>query len=497
MNKKINKILVANRGEIALRIMRSAKSSGISIVAVYSEADKSAPFVKFADESVCLGPAASSESYLRIDKIMEVCQNLKVDAVHPGYGFLSENAGFAQKLEEIDVTFIGPSAVAIQTMGDKISAKQAVAKFGVPLVPGMDKPIEDVSEARNIAAEIGYPVLIKASAGGGGKGMRIVDRDEDFETEMQRAMSEAQNAFGNGAVFVEKFISAPKHIEVQVIGDQHGNLVHLFERDCSIQRRHQKVVEEAPSSILNHEERMAIGAAALSVAKACDYYNAGTVEFIMDEDKKFYFLEMNTRLQVEHPVTEEITGVDLVKEQIRVAEGHPLSFSQSDLKVNGHSIEIRVYAEDPKNNFAPSIGNLKVYRRPQGEGIRLDDGYEEGQDIPIYYDPMIAKLVATGKDREEAIERLLKAILEYRVIGVETTLPFCRFVLEHEAFRTSNFTTKFVEQYFKPEVLESKPSEELINVALAAAALIDQDILEKNRPKVAVRQSNWKNRQRK
>ncbi len=496
MTQKIHKILVANRGEIALRIMRSAKSVGISTVAVYSDADKHAPFARFADESVCIGPPPSSESYLRIEKIIEVCKKLNVDAVHPGYGFLSENAAFAHALEKENINFIGPSADAIQTMGDKISAKQTVGKFGVPLVPGMDKPIEDVAEARGIAKEIGYPVLVKASAGGGGKGMRIVHKDEDFEEEMKRAMSEAQNAFGNGAVFVEKFIMAPKHIEVQIIGDKHGNLVHLFERDCSVQRRHQKVVEEAPSAILNHDERMAIGEAALNVARACDYYNAGTVEFIMDENKDFYFLEMNTRLQVEHPVTEQITGVDLVQEQIRVAEGHPLSIEQKDLKVNGHSIEIRVYAEDPKNNFAPSIGNLEVYRKPEGEGIRLDDGYEQGQDIPIYYDPMIAKLVATGSNREEAIERLLQAIKDYRIIGVKTTLPFCEFVLQHEAFRTGNFTTKFVEQYFTPEVLDVEHDPEVIDVALTVSAFLDQARDQRLMPQVPSNSSNWKARLR-
>lgn len=496
MTQKIKKILVANRGEIALRIMRSAKSAGINTVAVYSEADEQAPFARFADERVCIGPPPSSESYLQIDKIIEVCKDLNVDAVHPGYGFLSENAAFAGALEKAGINFIGPSAAAIQTMGDKISAKQAVGSFGVPLVPGMDKPIEDVAEARKIAKDIGYPVLVKASAGGGGKGMRIVHNDEDFESEMERAMSEALSAFGNGAVFVEKFISAPKHIEVQIIGDKHGNLVHLFERDCSVQRRHQKVVEEAPSPILNHEERMKIGEAALNVARACDYFNAGTVEFIMDTNKEFYFLEMNTRLQVEHPVTEQITGVDLVQEQIRVAEGQPLSFKQEDLEVNGHSIEIRVYAEDPKNNFAPSIGNLEVYRRPEGEGVRLDDGYEQGQDIPIYYDPMIAKLVATGKDRTEAIARLLQAIKDYRIIGVKTTLPFCEFVLQHEDFLSGQFTTKFVEQYFTPEVLDTDPELAQIEAALSAVAFMDESMKQRHTPKIPANRSNWKTRLR-
>ncbi len=496
MARKIKKLLVANRGEIALRIMRSAREASIQTVAVYSEADADAPFVKFADESFLLGPPPSAESYLAIDKILTICKDADVDAIHPGYGFLSENARFAEAVTAAGMIFIGPSPEAIQTMGDKIAAKNAVKHNNVPLVPGMDKPITDVKEAEAVAQEIGYPILIKASAGGGGKGMRVVHSEADFESEMERAMSEATSAFGDGSVFVEKFIVSPKHIEVQIMGDHHGNIVHLFERDCSVQRRHQKVIEEAPSAILSEEERSKIGQAAIDVAKSCGYYNAGTVEFIMDVDKNFYFLEMNTRLQVEHPVTEQITGIDLVKEQINVAEGNPLSFAQEDLSISGHSIEVRVYAEDPSNNFAPSIGNLQVYERPKGEGIRLDDGYQQGQDIPIYYDPMIAKLVASGKDRDDAIDRLLEAIAMYKIHGVQTTLPFCEFVLNHEAFRGANFTTKFVEEHFSPDKLVTEPSREAQLAALAAVAYqFDRDA-EKSRPKEGTGPSRWKLRKR-
>ena len=496
MTNKIKKLLVANRGEIALRIMRSARELSIETVAVYSEADADAPFVKFADEAYLLGPPPSSESYLLIDKVMEVCKTAGVDAVHPGYGFLSENARFAEAVTDAGIAFIGPSPDAIRTMGDKIAAKNAVKKNNVPLVPGMDKPITEVKEAEDIAKEIGYPVLIKASAGGGGKGMRVVHEEANFESEMKRAMSEATSAFGDGSVFVEKFIVSPKHIEVQIIGDQHGNIVHLFERDCSVQRRHQKVIEEAPSAILSEGERMEIGQAAIDVAKSCGYYNAGTVEFIMDVDKKFYFLEMNTRLQVEHPVTEQITGVDLVKEQINVAEGNTLTFKQEDLSVKGHSMEIRVYAEDPTNNFAPSIGKLSVYERPTGPGVRLDDGYKEGQDIPIYYDPMIAKLITTGKDREEAIEKMLEAIKNYKIHGVQTTLPFCEFVLKHEAFRKANFTTKFVEEYFSPDKLDLEPDKEGLRAALAAAAYQYQADQDRITPKMPTEFSRWRLRTR-
>ncbi|HUH74696.1 MAG TPA: acetyl-CoA carboxylase biotin carboxylase subunit [Chitinophagales bacterium] len=446
----MKKILVANRGEIALRVMRSAKAMGIKTVAVFSEADRLARHVRFADEAVCLGPAPSKESYLRIDKIIEAAKALDVDAIHPGYGFLSENANFAKAVTDAGIIFIGPSSHAIEVMGSKLAAKQAVSNFDVPLVPGTDQPISDVKEAIELAKGIGFPILIKASAGGGGKGMRLVENAEELEEQMQMAISEAQSAFGDGSVFIEKFVTSPRHIEIQILGDSQGNIVHLFERECSIQRRHQKVVEEAPSAVVSQEMRTAMGDAAIKVAKAVNYVGAGTVEFIVDEQLNFFFLEMNTRLQVEHPVTEMITGVDLVKEQIRIAQGLPISFQQEDLKILGHAIELRVYAEDPENNFLPDIGKLTTYRIPEGANIRVDDGMEEGQDIPIYYDPMIAKLAVFGNTRDEAIKNMLHAIEDYKIVGAKTTLPFGTFVMKHPAFISGDFDTRFVENYFKP-----------------------------------------------
>jgi propionyl-CoA carboxylase alpha chain len=466
---KIKKILVANRGEIALRIMRSAREMGIGTVAVYSEADRNSPHVRFADEAVSIGPPPSSESYLKIDKILKAAKDSGADAIHPGYGFLSENEDFAQAVEDAGLTFIGPSPKAIELMGSKLAAKEAVAKFNVPLVPGTSEPITDISKAKKIAKDIGYPILIKASAGGGGKGMRIVEDEKSFEEQMERAVSEATSAFGDGSVFIEKYITKPRHIEFQIFGDHHGNVIHLFERECSIQRRHQKVIEEAPSAILTAEKRKAMGEAAINVAKACQYNNAGTVEFILDDKLNFYFLEMNTRLQVEHPVTEAITGVDLVKWQIRVAQGEKLPMKQDDLSIRGHAIEVRVYAEDPANNFLPDIGTLATYKRPQGPGIRVDDGFEQGMNIPFYYDPMIAKLICHADDRQGAIEKMLRAIAEYEITGLETTLGFCRFALDHEAFRSGNFDTRFVENYFTPDKLQPSPSaiEEILAAVLA------------------------------
>ncbi len=456
----MNKILVANRGEIALRVMRSCREMGIATVAVYSEADRNAPFVRYADEAVCIGPPPSSQSYLNGDKIIEVALKLGVQGIHPGYGFLSENADFAAKVNAAGIEFIGPSPEAMDMMGDKLSAKAAAKRYNIPMVPGSEGAISDVKEGEKVAVATGFPLLIKASAGGGGKGMRIVDRVEDFAEQMKMAVSEATSAFGDGSVFIEKYVAGPRHIEIQVLADKHGNIVYLFERECSVQRRHQKVIEEAPSSVLTPEIRERMGKCAVDVARACNYIGAGTVEFLLDENKNFYFLEMNTRLQVEHPVTEMITGIDLVKEQIRAARGEKLSFTQEDLAINGHSVEVRVYAEDPANNFLPDIGRLVTYRRPQGTGIRVDDGFEEGMDIPIYYDPMIAKLVTWGKDREEAIGRMVRAISEYQVSGVETTLPFCKFVLEHEAFKSGDFDTHFIKKYFTPDMLKTHSPEE-------------------------------------
>ncbi|MEP5288018.1 acetyl-CoA carboxylase biotin carboxylase subunit [Ekhidna sp.] len=493
----IKKILVANRGEIAIRVMRSAKELGIKTVAVYSEADKLLPHASFADEAINIGPAAASESYLVQDKIIEACKQTGADAIHPGYGFLSENASFAERVEKEGLIFIGPSPEAIRIMGDKLTSKQTVQKFNVPLVPGMDEPISDVDKAKKVANDIGYPVMIKASAGGGGKGMRIVNDLKDFEEQMDRAMSEARNSFGNDEVFIEKFISSPKHIEVQVLGDQHGNIIHLFERECSIQRRHQKVIEEAPSALLTPERRKQIGEAAVNVAKSCSYFGAGTVEFIADVNQDFYFLEMNTRLQVEHPVTELITGVDLVKEQINIANGGKLSFSQDDLSINGHSLEVRVYAEDPENNFLPDTGKLKTYIRPQGAGVRVDDGYEEGLDVSIYYDPMIAKLITYGKDRTEAIQRMRRAIEEYQITGVKTTLSFCDYVLGHQEFVDGSFTTKFVESHYDSEILKKQPNKEEADIA----ALIAYELINNSAKTISVHSSNeikskWKERAR-
>lgn len=464
----MKKLLVANRGEIAIRVMKTAKKMGIKTVAVYSTADRNAPHVKFADEAVWIGEAPSSQSYLLGSKIIEVAKSLNVDAIHPGYGFLSENADFAEEAEKNDIIFIGPKSKAIKIMGSKLAAKEAVKEYNIPMVPGFDQAITDVEKAKVVAKEIGFPILIKASAGGGGKGMRVVESETDFESQMDRAISEAIAAFGDGSVFIEKYVGSPRHIEIQVMADSHGNVLYLFERECSIQRRHQKVIEEAPSSVLTPELRKKMGEAAVLVAKSCDYLGAGTVEFLLDENNNFYFLEMNTRLQVEHPVTEWITGIDLVELQIRVARGEVLAIRQEDLKIKGHAMELRVYAEDPMNDFLPSVGHLDVYQLPEGEGVRVDNGFEQGMDIPIYYDPMLAKLITYGETREEAIQIMLKAIDSYHVEGVETTLPFGKFVFEHEAFRSGKFDTHFVKNYYNADVLKSQMAQEAEIAALVA-----------------------------
>lgn len=465
---EIHKILVANRGEIALRIMRSAREMGIQSVAVFSTADRLSPHVRYADEAFCVGAPPSAESYLNAAKIIDIAKRAGAQAIHPGYGFLSENEQFARAVERAGLIFIGPSHEAIATMGNKLAAKAAAAAYGVPLVPGTTEPVTDVAKAKQIASEIGYPVLLKASAGGGGKGMRIVGGESDFGAQMERAVSEAMSSFGDGAVFIEKYVSKPRHIEFQIVGDKQGNIVHLFERECSIQRRHQKVIEEAPSSILSPGLRQQMGEAAINVARACGYYGAGTVEFILDEELRYYFLEMNTRLQVEHPVTEAITGIDLVKLQIQIARGESLPFEQSDLKIHGHAIEARVYAEDPANNFLPDIGTLTTYKPPQGIGVRVDDGFEQGMEIPYYYDPMIAKLICHAGSRKLAVERMIRAIDEFDISGIETTLGFCKFVMEHEAFTSGHFDTHFVEKYFTQQPMEAKGDK---TGAIIAAAL--------------------------
>ena len=439
---------MANRGEIAIRVMKTLKKMGIESVAVYSEADKDALHLRFADFAVCIGPAASSASYLNQDKILETAKTYSVDGIHPGYGFLSENADFAKKVKSAGIKLIGPSPEAMLIMGSKLGAKEAVKKFDIPMVPGTEGAISKEKEATQIAESIGYPVLIKASAGGGGKGMRIVHESNGIGEQIKLAMNEATSAFGDGSVFIEKYITTPRHIEVQVMADQYGNTFYLFERECSIQRRHQKVVEEAPSPALTPELRKKMGEAAVKVAKACDYEGAGTVEFLLDENKNFYFLEMNTRLQVEHPVTECITGLDLVEWQIRVARGEVLPWNQEELTIQGHAIELRIYAEDPEDNFMPSINLLKKYRLPEGDGIRVDNGIAEGMMVPIYYDPMLAKLIVHAPNRLTAIQKMKEAIREYEIEGIANTLNFGAFVMNHDAFISGDFDTHFVQKYW-------------------------------------------------
>lgn len=472
---KITKILVANRGEIAIRVMKTAQKMGIKTVAVYSTIDRNAPHVKFADEAVCIGEAPSNQSYLLGSKIIEVAKSLGVDAIHPGYGFLSENAAFAEEAELNHIIFIGPKSKAIHIMGSKLAAKEAVKAYDIPMVPGYDQAITDVAVAKKVATEIGFPILIKASAGGGGKGMRVVEQESEFESQMQRAISEATSAFGDGSVFIEKYVASPRHIEIQIMADANGNILYLFERECSIQRRHQKVVEEAPSAVLTPELRKSMGEAAVKVAQSCNYLGAGTVEFLLDENMNFYFLEMNTRLQVEHPVTEIITGLDLVEMQIRVARGEALSIKQDDLKIQGHAVELRVYAEDPLNDFLPSVGNLEIYQIPTGEGIRVDNGFEQGMDVPIYYDPMLAKLITFGATRQEAIQKMIEAIDAYHVKGVATTLPFGKFVMLHDAFRAGNFDTHFVKKYYDAQSLLANQNIEAEIAALFAVKQYTQD----------------------
>lgn len=488
----MKKIMVANRGEIALRIMRTVKRMGIATVAVYSEADRNAPHVLFADQAVCLGPAASSESYLNAAKIIECARALGADGIHPGYGFLSENADFAQQVKDAGITFIGPGPEAMRIMGSKLAAKECVKHYAIPMVPGIDKAITDKEQAVKIANGIGYPILIKASAGGGGKGMRIVEKEADMHEQMERAISEATASFGDGSVFIEKYVASPRHIEIQVLADHFGNTVHLFERECSIQRRHQKVVEESPSSVLTPELRKRMGEAAVLVAKSCNYTSTGTVEFLVDDQLNFYFLEMNTRLQVEHPVTEMITDIDLVEQQIRIARGEALSFTQEEIKINGHALELRVYAEDPLNNFLPAVGTLETYKIPEGAGIRVDGGYVQGMDIPIYYDPMIAKLVVHASDRNAAIQRMKEAIRDYVIQGVSTTLPFGTFVCNHEAFTSGAFDTHFVKNYYTPELLKEQQREVARLAALVALKhwLAQQEI---TRP-VVHGSTGWKRR---
>ncbi len=464
----IRKILVANRGEIAVRIMHTARQLGILTVAVYSEADAQALHVRTADEAVGIGPPEPSQSYLNGEKIIRAALERGADAIHPGYGFLSENADFARAVTAAGLTFIGPPAAAITLMGDKLAARRLARKMGVNVLSGTDAPVRDAEAARSVAEQIGFPVLLKAAAGGGGKGMRIVRAAKDLPEHLERAQSEARSAFGDDAVFIEKYLESPHHIEIQIFRDAHGQGVYLFERECSIQRRHQKVIEEAPSPLMTPQLRREMGAAALRLAEACNYVGAGTVEFLVDDDRNYYFLEMNTRLQVEHPVTEMITGQDLVAWQIAVAEGKPLPLRQEDLSIKGHAIELRVYAEDPAEGFFPSTGRLFRYAMPRMPYVRVDTGVETGDEVSRYYDPLLAKLIVWGRSRAEALRRMKAAIDAYEVGGVRTTLPFGLFVMNHPAFVEGRYNTHFVESHFRPEALPAWPeSVERAAVALA------------------------------
>jgi len=466
--RPIQTVLVANRGEIAVRVLRSCHERGLHTVAVYSTPDRSAPHVRLADEAYHIGPAEASASYLDQEKIIDVAHRSGADAIHPGYGFLSENADFAEACAEADVHFVGPPPEAIRAMGDKTAARRLMEEAGVPMAPGTTDAVATTEEGEEIAAEIGYPVLIKAAAGGGGKGMRIVHEPENFAGAMDRAQGEAESSFGDGRVFIEKYIEEPRHIEFQILADHHGNTIHLFERECSIQRRHQKVIEEAPSSVLTPAVRQEMGEAAVAAADSCGYRNAGTVEFLVDKDLDYYFMEMNTRLQVEHPVTEWVTGVDLVAEQLRVAQGEELGYTTDDLSINGHAMESRVYAENPASNFLPDPGPLKRHAAPSGFGVRVDAGVEEGGEVLIYYDPMISKLTTWGRNRTVAIDRMIRALDEYEVADMATTIPFCRFAMEHEGFRQGDFTTHFVDEEFDPDALALDDPERDELAALAA-----------------------------
>ena len=466
-----SRILIANRGEIACRVIRTCREMKIRTVAVYSDADRDALHVRMADEAVNIGPPPSSESYLLGERIIEVARATSAEAIHPGYGFLSENAGFVREVQKAGLTFIGPPPEAMEGMGGKMSARKIAIDAGVPIVPGTTEPIDSLEEAKRIAAEVGYPIMLKASAGGGGKGMRLVDREEDLSSAFDGSRSEALSGFGDDAVYIEKAVVRPRHIEIQVFSDTHGNHVYLGERECSIQRRHQKVIEEAPSPINSEELRRAMGESAVKVAAAVGYVGAGTVEFLVsDVDRSFYFLEMNTRLQVEHPVTELVTGLDLVREQIRVAAGEPLSFTQDDIRLTGHAIECRVYAEDPESNFMPSPGRITKLRVPQGPGVRDDGGVYEGAEVSIYYDPMISKLAAHGRTRSEAIDRMRRALMEYEVGGIKTTLPFFREVMDDPEFIEGNIDTGFIPRFFGRK-RSSLPDQTAADIAIIAAAL--------------------------
>ena len=473
----IKKILITNRGEIAVRIIRACKELGITSAVIYSDADKHSLHTHLADESFYIGEAPASASYLNKEKIIDLAKKINADAIHPGYGFFSENSDFIKAVEGAGIIFIGPSSESVKMMGNKTEARSLMQKNKVPIVPGTTKSLMNVNEGKNISKEIGYPVLLKASAGGGGKGMRKVSSEKEFEDAFDAAKREALKAFGNEDVYLEKYIESPRHIEVQLIADKHGNYVHLFERECSIQRRHQKIIEEAPSSFVDSATREKITTAAINTAKACNYYNAGTIEFLMDKKKNFYFLEMNTRLQVEHPVTEMITGIDLVKEQISIAEGNKLSFNQNELKINGHAIESRIYAEDPENNFLPSAGKIIEYIEPSGPGVRVDGGFISGSEISLYYDPLIAKVICYGKDRNTAIKKMERALEEYHIAGLVTNIYFLSGIFKQKDFLEGQFDINYIErEYLKKQKDQKEISSTEMIAALFSAILKKESV---------------------
>lgn len=490
----IKKVLVANRGEIAIRVMRSCREMDIRSVAVFSEADRTSMHVRYADEAYFIGPSPSSESYLVIDKIIEVAKQSGADAIHPGYGFLSENAEFSDRCKKEGIIFIGPDSHAINTMGDKITARKNMIKAGVPVVPGTTEPITNEEDAIKTIHEIGLPVMIKASAGGGGKGMRLVKQESQILDAIRSARSEALNAFGNDAVYIEKYIDSPHHIEFQILADNHGNAVHLFERECSVQRRHQKVVEETPSPIMTAKVRAEMGKHAVAAAKAVNYSGAGTIEFITDNDLNYYFLEMNTRLQVEHPITERVVGVDLVKQQINIANNEVLKLKQEDLRQNGHAIECRIYAEDAENNFMPSPGKIKHMSEPLGLGIRHDGYVYEGFEIPIFYDPMISKLIAWAETREEAIKRMRRALYNYKITGIKTSIRFLERIMETPDFMQGKYNTHFVEDNFDFLMTKREYVGDNEDMAIITAFINYTDQLDKLQPEPMKKNmaNNWK-----
>lgn len=450
------KILIANRGEIAVRIIKSCKELGIKSVAIYSDADFTSLHTRIADESYYIGPATASESYLNKNKIIDLAKSIGADAIHPGYGFFSENASFIEAVEKSGITFIGPSSKSVKMMGSKTAARTLMSKNHVPVVPGTLDAVNNVEEGIKFSEKIGYPILLKASAGGGGKGMRKVSNKGEFKSAFESTKREALKSFANDEVYIEKFIENPKHIEVQVIADKHGNYRHVFERECSIQRRHQKIIEEAPSAFVDQSTRDKITNAAIQAAKACGYYNAGTIEFLMDSNKEFYFLEMNTRIQVEHPVTELISGTDLVKEQISIAAGNKISFEQDDIKINGFALECRIYAEDPENNFLPSTGKIFHYKEPNGIGIRVDSGFVTDSEISIHYDPMIAKVICWDNDRSKSITRMNRALNEFQIAGIITNTKFLNHILNTSEFKTGNYDINFIDNLNNSDSLEKK-----------------------------------------